>query len=53
MDVPPVKLSELLRHPDDLDKIAALKQEFTRRRPPWTPSYVAACATSSRRRSRE
>ncbi|KAK4133183.1 exocyst complex component Sec6 [Trichocladium antarcticum] len=32
MDVPPVKLSELLRHPDDLDKIAALKAEFTRKK---------------------
>ncbi|KAK0706949.1 exocyst complex component Sec6-domain-containing protein [Lasiosphaeria miniovina] len=32
MDVPPVKLAELLRHPDDLDKIAALKAEFTRKK---------------------
>ena len=32
MDVPPVKLSELLRHPDDLDKIVALKQEFARKK---------------------
>ncbi|KAL2160185.1 hypothetical protein VTH06DRAFT_1841 [Thermothelomyces fergusii] len=32
MDVPPVKLSELLRHPDDLDKIAALKAEFARKK---------------------
>ncbi|KAK2072928.1 hypothetical protein P8C59_007251 [Phyllachora maydis] len=32
MDAPPVKLSEILRHPDDLDKIAALKQDFTRKK---------------------
>jgi hypothetical protein len=32
MDVPPVKLSELLRHPDDLDKISALKAEFSRKK---------------------
>lgn len=32
MDAPPVKLSELLRHPDDLDKITALKQEFARKK---------------------
>ncbi|KAI1330716.1 exocyst complex component Sec6 [Xylariaceae sp. FL0255] len=32
MDAPPVKLAELLRHPDDLDKIAALKLEFTRKK---------------------
>lgn len=32
MDAPPVKLSELLRHPDDLDKITALKQDFTRKK---------------------
>lgn len=32
MDVPPVKLAELLRHPDDLDKIAALKAEFARKK---------------------
>lgn len=32
MDVPPVKLSELLRHPDDLDKIAVLKAEFARKK---------------------
>jgi hypothetical protein len=32
MDVPPVKLSELLRHPDDLDKIAGLKAEFARKK---------------------
>jgi hypothetical protein len=32
MDVPPVKLSELLRHPDDLDKIALLKAEFARKK---------------------
>ncbi|KAK1772419.1 putative exocyst complex component sec6 protein [Phialemonium atrogriseum] len=32
MDAPPVNLSELLRHPDDLDKITALKQEFTRKK---------------------
>jgi len=32
MDVPPVKLSELLRHPDDLDKIAGLKAEFSRKK---------------------
>lgn len=32
MDAPQVKLSELLRIPDDLDKITALKQEFTRKK---------------------
>ncbi|KAI1381652.1 exocyst complex component Sec6 [Hypoxylon crocopeplum] len=32
MDAPSVKLSELLRHPDDLDKIPALKLEFTRKK---------------------
>jgi len=32
MDAPAVKLAELLRHPDDLDKIAGLKQEFTRKK---------------------
>lgn len=32
MDTPQVKLSELLRIPDDLDKITALKQEFTRKK---------------------
>ncbi|KAK5656271.1 hypothetical protein OQA88_5034 [Cercophora sp. LCS_1] len=32
MDVPPVNLAELLRHPDDLDKIAGLKAEFTRKK---------------------
>jgi exocyst complex component 3 len=32
MDAPPVKLSELLRHAEDLDKIAALKQEFARKK---------------------
>ncbi|KAL2116476.1 hypothetical protein VTJ04DRAFT_8644 [Mycothermus thermophilus] len=32
MDVPPVKLAELLRHPDDLDKISALKAEFSRKK---------------------
>ena len=32
MDVPPVNLSELLRHPDDLDKISALKAEFMRKK---------------------
>lgn len=32
MDAPQVSLSELLRIPDDLDKIAALKQEFTRKK---------------------
>ncbi|RYO74109.1 hypothetical protein DL766_004930 [Monosporascus sp. MC13-8B] len=32
MDTPPVKLSELLRHPDDLDKIPAMKLEFTRKK---------------------
>ncbi|RYP76848.1 hypothetical protein DL771_001584 [Monosporascus sp. 5C6A] len=32
MDAPPVKLSELLRHPDDLDKIPAMKLEFTRKK---------------------
>ncbi|KAF3765492.1 exocyst complex component Sec6 [Cryphonectria parasitica EP155] len=32
MDAAQIKLSELLRIPDDLDKIAALKQEFTRKK---------------------
>lgn len=32
MDAPQVKLSELLRIPDDLDKIVALKQEFMRKK---------------------
>ncbi|KAK3387499.1 exocyst complex component Sec6-domain-containing protein [Podospora didyma] len=32
MDVPPVNLAELLRHPDDLDKIGALKAEFVRKK---------------------
>lgn len=32
MDAAVPKLSELLRHPDDLDKILALKQEFTRKK---------------------
>ncbi|KAJ0124690.1 hypothetical protein N8I77_005690 [Diaporthe amygdali] len=32
MDAPQVKLSELLRIPDDLDKITAMKQEFTRKK---------------------
>ncbi|KAL1865854.1 hypothetical protein VTK73DRAFT_5033 [Phialemonium thermophilum] len=32
MEAPTVKLSELLRHPDDLDKITALKQEFARKK---------------------
>ncbi len=32
MDAPLVKLSELLRHPDDLDKISAMKLEFTRKK---------------------
>ncbi|RYP84548.1 hypothetical protein DL770_005202 [Monosporascus sp. CRB-9-2] len=32
MDAPPVKLSELLRPPDDLDKIPAMKLEFTRKK---------------------
>lgn len=32
MDGPLPKLSELLRHPDDLEKIGALKQEFTRKK---------------------
>lgn len=32
MDAPPVKLSELLRHPEDLDKLPALKLEFTRKK---------------------
>ncbi|TPX17092.1 uncharacterized protein E0L32_003210 [Thyridium curvatum] len=32
MDAPPVKLAELLRHPDDLDKIPALKLEFARKK---------------------
>ncbi|KAI5851593.1 exocyst complex component Sec6-domain-containing protein [Morchella snyderi] len=31
-DIISVKLSELLRHPEDLDKIAALKSEFTRKK---------------------
>lgn len=32
MDAPQVKLSELLRIPDDMDKIVALKQEFMRKK---------------------
>jgi exocyst complex component 3 len=32
MDGPAPRLSELLRHPDDLDKISALKLEFTRKK---------------------
>ncbi|KKY31789.1 putative exocyst complex component sec6 [Diaporthe ampelina] len=32
MDAPQVKLSDLLRIPDDLDKITAMKQEFTRKK---------------------
>jgi exocyst complex component 3 len=32
MDTPQVKLSELLRHPDDLDKLPALKLEFSRKK---------------------
>ncbi|KAH8677783.1 exocyst complex component Sec6 [Xylariales sp. PMI_506] len=32
MDAPPVKLSELLRHPDDLDKLPAMKLEFLRKK---------------------
>ena len=32
MDGTLVQLEELLRHPDDLDKIPALKQEFTRKK---------------------
>lgn len=32
MDAPQVKLSELLRIPDDLDKIIAMKQDFTRKK---------------------
>lgn len=32
MDAPQVKLSELLRIPDDLDKITTLKQEFLRKK---------------------
>src|SRR4051794_12635437 len=32
MDAPPPKLSELLRHPDDLDKIVALKLDFMRKK---------------------
>ena len=32
MDGSTVKLAELLRHPDDLDKIAALKLEYTRKK---------------------
>src|ERR1700753_4285583 len=31
-DAVTVKLSELLKHPDDLDKISALKAEFTRKK---------------------
>ncbi|KAI5806257.1 exocyst complex component Sec6-domain-containing protein [Geopyxis carbonaria] len=31
-DATSAKLSELLRHPEDLDKIAALKSEFTRKK---------------------
>src|ERR1700744_5839912 len=31
-DAVTVKLSELLRNPDDLDKIAALKSDFTRKK---------------------
>lgn len=31
-DTPAPKLSELLRHPDDLDKIPGLKQEFARKK---------------------
>ncbi|EFX06522.1 exocyst complex component [Grosmannia clavigera kw1407] len=32
MDGPTVKLAELLRHPDDLEKISALKLEFARKK---------------------
>ncbi|TDZ22997.1 Exocyst complex component sec6 [Colletotrichum orbiculare MAFF 240422] len=32
MDAPIPKLAELLRHPDDLDKIVGLKQEFSRKK---------------------
>ncbi|KAK3949062.1 exocyst complex component Sec6-domain-containing protein [Pseudoneurospora amorphoporcata] len=32
MDLPPVNLAELLRHPDDLDKITTLKAEFMRKK---------------------
>ncbi|KAK3344311.1 exocyst complex component Sec6-domain-containing protein [Lasiosphaeria hispida] len=32
MDAPPVNLAELLRHPDDLDKISGLKSEFARKK---------------------
>ncbi|OAA55888.1 exocyst complex component [Niveomyces insectorum RCEF 264] len=32
MDAPLVKLADLLRHPDDLDKIATLKLEFARKK---------------------
>lgn len=32
MDAPQVKLSELLRIPDDLDKVTAMKQEFSRKK---------------------
>jgi exocyst complex component 3 len=32
MDAPQVKLSELLKHADDMDKISALKQEFARKK---------------------
>ncbi|KAK0704822.1 exocyst complex component Sec6-domain-containing protein [Lasiosphaeris hirsuta] len=31
-DVPPVNLAELLRHPDELDKISALRSEFARKK---------------------
>ncbi|PQE09151.1 exocyst complex component Sec6 protein [Rutstroemia sp. NJR-2017a WRK4] len=32
MDTSTIKLSELLRHPDDLDKIPAMKLEYTRKK---------------------
>lgn len=32
MDGPAVKLADLLRHPDDLDKIATLKDDFARKK---------------------
>ena len=31
-DTATIKLAELLRHPDDLDKLPALKSDFTRRK---------------------
>ena len=32
MDAPVPKLAEVLRHPDDLDKLSSLKQEFSRKK---------------------